>query len=327
MPLDPKDIQRHVLSDGDVSVSILSMGAATQDWQVPDAQGNRVPVVLGYADPAAYAAQTGFLGVIIGRVANRIGGASFDLDGHTYRLTANEGPKQLHGGPDGWWARNWVMERDGDRAVQLKLTSPDGDMGFPGVVKATVVISLDGHRLTYDMTATCDRPTPINMANHNYYNLMGDGPIWDHKMQVNASAYTPTDADLLPTGAVSTVDGTKYDYRTMRQISEADPHRGISDINFALNGGDDESVSIQAQNGLMLRMWTDQPGLQFYTGQGICAGAEPLKGQTHAPCHGIALEPQGFPDAVNQPTFPSVICTPENPYRQTTTIEIAPRPE
>ncbi|MEE3359048.1 MAG: aldose epimerase family protein [Pseudomonadota bacterium] len=321
------EIRSHTLSDGDVSVTILSMGAATQDWRVPDGSGRRVPVVLGYADPAAYATQGGFLGVIVGRVANRIAGSTFTLDGVKHHVTPNEGPNQLHGGPKGWWAKNWTLEADGDRAVQLTLSSPDGDMGFPGSVQAQITISLDGHRLTYDMSATCDRPTPINLANHNYYNLMGNGLIWDHQMQVNADRYTPTGGDLLPIGDIAPVEGTKYDYRQPRRIADADPARGVSDINFALNGERDEAVSVLAQNGLQLRMWTDQPGLQFYTGQGITAGAKPLDGQTHAPCHGIALEPQGFPDAVNQPNFPSVICTPEKPYKQVTTVEIAPRME
>ena len=322
-----QNIRSHTLSDGDVSATILSMGAATQDWRVPDGSGRRVPVVLGYADPAAYATQSGFLGVIVGRVANRIAGSTYSLGGSTHQVAPNEGPNQLHGGPQGWWAKNWTLEPDGDRAVQLTLHSPDGDMGYSGSVQAQIIISLDGHRLTYDMSATCDRPTPINLANHNYYNLMGDGLIWDHQMQVHADRYTPTGSDLLPTGEIAPVEGTKYDYRQLRSLADADPARGVSDINFALNDDRDIAVSVQAQNGLQLRMWTDQPGLQFYTGQGISAGAQPVAGQSHAPCHGIALEAQGFPDAVNQPDFPSVICTPEKPYKQVTTVEIAPRME
>jgi aldose 1-epimerase len=134
------EIRSHTLSDGDVSVTILSMGAATQNWRVPDGSGRRVPVVLGYSDPTAYASQGGFLGVIVGRVANRIAGSTFTLDGVTHHVTPNEGPNQLHGGPKGWWAKNWTLEADGDRAVQLTLSSPDGDMGFPGSVQAQITI-------------------------------------------------------------------------------------------------------------------------------------------------------------------------------------------
>lgn len=315
------DIQKHVLSNDQVSVSILSLGGITQDWRVDD-----VPVVLGFADPADYLRHKGSMGVLVGRVANRIGGAKFTLDGQEYLVEPNEGNvNQCHGGPKGWSACNWQMEKDGDATVRLTLQSPDGDMGFPGVVDVSVVISLDGHCLTYDMTATPDRATPINMANHNFYNLQGSGPIWEHQMQIAAARYTETGLGLIPTGNLPSVQDTKYDFRNLRRLDDADPTLGITDTNFVLDQSDTTPACLlRAPNGMTLRLWTDQPGLQVYSGQGLSPRGTPLPGQDHSPCSGLALEAQGFPDSVNNDHFPSVIHTPENPYRQTTRIEIKP---
>jgi len=316
-------IQTHTLRDGDSAVTLLSHGAITQDWQVCDAGGTPVHVVLGHADPEDYRRFPGSMGVITGRVANRIAGARFTLNGETYVLPANEGTNQLHGGPDGWQHRTWKMGPDGPRRLRLSLSSPDGDMGFPGAVDVQMIVTLNGTALTYDMTATPDRPTPINMANHSYYNLMGSGPIWDHRMQINAGAYTPVDDALIPTGHIVPVNDTRYDLHAPRTLGKADPDRTGSDINLVLSGAQ-PAVTVTAPNGLRLRLTTDQPGVQLYTGGGLSPKGTRLPGQTHAAFTGLALEPQNFPDAVNQPAFPSAIFTPEKPYRQVTTIDIAP---
>ncbi|SPF79616.1 aldose epimerase family protein [Pseudoprimorskyibacter insulae] len=307
-------IDRFTLESSGATLSILSLGGITQDWQVAGRH-----VVLGYTDPASYLTHPGTLGVLVGRIANRIGGAGFDLDGTRYQLAANEGRNQLHGGPDGWQRRIWQVDPDGTRALRLSLTSPDGDMGFPGQVKAEVIIALDGHTVTYDMTATPDRPTPISMANHNYYNLSEEGEIWDHRLTIAANGYTPTNDEKIPLGHVAPVAGTRYDYSTPRTLRANDPDLGVTDVNFALTGAA-PACTLQSPDGMRLTLTTDQPGLQIYTGQALRPKAPAHGGQSHAPCTGLAIEAQGFPDAVNQQSFPSQICTPDRPYRQITKI-------
>jgi aldose 1-epimerase len=320
-------IRSHLLESGCARVAILSLGCITQDWQVPVPEGWR-GVVLGHDAPEAYRADPYFLGQIVGRVANRIAGARFampappesgphpptrPLSGGAVApvctLAANDGPHCLHGGPDGLGRRVWAMEPDGARAVRLQVHSPDGDQGFPGAVDVTVTIALDGARLSYAMVAHPDRPTPIALAQHSYYALAGRGRVDGYRVSLAASACTPAGPDLIPTGAVAPVAGTPFDFRVARPIGAS-----RLDLNLVLDAGDGPAAEVTA-GGLRLRLWTDQPGLQLYTGDGL--------GAPFAPRHGLCLEPQGFPNAVNMPAFPSVICTPERPYRQTTTVEIA----
>ena len=309
-----------VLEDGDVSVAVLSLGCITRDWRVP-LGGRRLPVVLGHADPLAYAENPGYLGVIAGRVANRIGHARFMLGQQVVRLPANDGPHHLHGGPEGLSRQVWTMETDSTgNAIRLTHHSADGAGGYPGAVDFDVTISLAGHSVTYDMQATPDRETPLNLAQHNYYNLSGDGDLRGHVLRLAARHYTPVDAALIPTGAIAPVAGTALDYTAPRVIGET-----AHDINMVLDTGrDGPAAELSAPNGVHLRLWTDQPGLQLYTGGNLRAGPAPHPGQTLGPFAGLCLEPQGFPDAVNRPGFPSILCSPDRPYQQVTKVEIAP---
>lgn len=318
------DIRRHVLSDGDVSVAILSLGCITQDWRVPVA-GSRVPVVLGYQNLRDYLANPYFLGVIAGRVANRISGAGFSIDGRAYDLPVNEAPNHLHGGPPGLHAQHWTMEPDGARAVHLQLLSDHGDQGYPGRVALAVTISLRGHTLRYDMQATTDRPTPINLAQHSYYNLMGQGMIWDHRLHIDADRFTPVDAAMIPTGDIENLTGKAFDMRQEKPLHLADPGRRGLDMNYILNTAPDRPVAIvTAPNGLQLTLSTDQPCIQLYTAAHLLRSATPLAGQTHTPFSAICLEPQQYPNAVNTPGFPSILIDPDHPYCQTTSVRIAP---
>jgi aldose 1-epimerase len=310
------------LSDGEVSVAILSLGCVTQDWRVP-VGGQRIPVVLGYADPASYRNNPFYMGAIVGRVANRISGASFMLDGRRITLAANEGANQLHGGVGGLHTRNWEMDPDGDKAVRLSLVSEDGDQGFPGRVAFEVTISLCGDRLRYDMTASTDRPTPINLAQHNYYNLLGGGSVLDHRLQIVADRFTPVGEALIPTGATESLTGKPFDFRLGRRLEEADPGRMGLDMNFVL-GTDSPAVRLAARNGLELTLATDQPCLQLFTAGPLRRQAQPLEGQVHDALGGVCLEPQGYPDAVNRPKFPPIVVTPDTPYRQVLDVTIAP---
>jgi len=317
------DIEAAVLNDGAVSVTILSLGCITQDWRVP-LNGARVPVVLGYERASDYRDDPYWMGAIVGRVANRISGAAFTLDGRTYPLAANEGANSLHGGAHGLGRRIWAMERDGARAVRLRLRSPDGDMGFPGAVEFAVTISLTGHRLHYAMTATCERPTPINLAQHSYYNLMGGGPVAQHRLKIAAQHFTPTDRAHIPTGDIAPLDGTRFDFRRERRIGAADPDsRGI-DANLVLDADmTTPCVTLRAPNGLGLRLWSDQPGLQVYTARHLRAGSAALTAGHHGAFGAVCLEPQHFPDAVNRPEFPSAMASPDRPYKQELSVEIS----
>lgn len=310
-------ILRHVLSDGDVSVSILNLGCILHDWRVP-LNGQRVPVVLGYSDPESYAFNPGFMGALVGRVANRISGARFDLAGETVHLPQNEAPHHLHGGTKGLHARLWDMEPDGDTAVRLSLVSDHLDQGYPGVLTLQVTIRLTGYDLTYDIHAQSDRPTPVNLAQHAYYNLVGGGSVGGHGLMVPAKDMTPVGPGLIPTGEIRPVAGTELDFRDARLIGST-----RLDSNLVLEA-DDRPICLQAPKGMTMQMWTDQPCLQVYTAQGLLPFNKPLHGQIHGPFAGICLEPQQYPDALNVPRFPFAMTTPETPYKQVLRIRIAP---
>ncbi|MWD26863.1 galactose mutarotase [Aquicoccus sp. SCR17] len=316
----PEEIRAYRLQDGGTSVTLLNLGAITQDWRVDGR-----PVVLGYADPSAYLDNPMFLGVIAGRVANRISAARFELGGETWVLAPNEGPNMLHGGPVGTGRQLWQVERDGERALRLVLDSPHLDQGFPGALRIELIVTLEGRTLTYDMRATPDRETPVSLAQHNYYTLSGGTePVWDHRAHVPASRYVAVDDALLPTGALVPVAGQPFDLRQERSLGEADPDRRGSDISHVFDAPGANEVTVTG-HGLRLRMEADKPGLQFYTGGGLAPRHTPLPGQSHARFHGLCLEPQGLPDAVTQPAFPSILCTPEAPYRQVLRVTIAPQ--
>ncbi|MGB8624374.1 MAG: aldose epimerase family protein [Paracoccaceae bacterium] len=310
------------LEAGDVAVTLLSLGCITQDWRL-DGQ----PVVLGYADPAGYLKNPNHFGVIAGRVANRTAGGRFMLDGKPVQLSVNDPPNHLHGGTRGLGARNWRMEGESGKSLRLSYHAPNGEEGYPGAVDFTVTITLAGHRLTYVMEAVPDRPTPINLAQHSYYNLTGGGPVWDHRLHIPAPHYTPVDANLVPTGEIAPTAGTRYDFTSPRTLEQADPDHLGSDINLVLGNGRDPgrpSATVEA-GGLALRLWTDEPGLQLYNAMhlGLTPGGH--DGQTYDRFHGLCLEPQHFPDSLHNPAFPTIICSPERPYRQTLTVEIAPK--
>ncbi|MFT4961262.1 MAG: aldose 1-epimerase [Paracoccaceae bacterium] len=320
--ISPTQIKRHVLSDGDVSVAILSLGCITQDWRVP-LNGARIPVVLGYETPVDYLNNPTFLGSIVGRVANRISGASFAIGDAQFRLQMNEAPNHLHGGAHGLCTRNWALQADGARAVRLHLVSPEGDQGYPGRVEFEVTISLSGYTLTYDMVARSDRVTPINLAQHSYYNLTGQGTILEHSVQINAEHYTPVDRGGIPTGEIAALAGLDCDLRTVKTVEQAG--RNL-DRNFVLSKGAAAQVAarVTAPNGMMLEMTTDQPCLQFFTGANQSRGARPLAGQEHVQYSGLCLEPQHYINAVNVDAFPSILISADRPYRQITQVRISP---
>lgn len=303
------DIRCATLEEGDVRLRFLSLGCITQSWRIGGQEA-----VLGYADPRAYLHNPACMGAIVGRVANRIAGARFVLDGQIFHLPANEGPNTLHGGPAGLATRNWQMDRDGPRRLRFALVSPDGDQGFPGRLTLRVTVTLHRRRVTWDIFARPDRPTPVNLAQHNYYALGGDAR--DMRLRLDAGQITPTDAAMIPTGAILPA-GPALDFRKPRTIGRP------LDQNFVTSGANPRAEARGESFALSLR--SDQPGLQVYTAQHLAPLHTALPGQQHRPYAALCLEPQAFPDAPNQPGFAPITATPDRPYRQRLSVTITPR--
>jgi aldose 1-epimerase len=279
-------------------VALSTAGAAITSIIVPDAQGT----------PAEITVAAGFsAGKTIGRYANRIAGGEFTLDGITYKLPVNEGRNTLHGGPDGFSHRDWDVTSRDQTHVEFVLHSPDGDQGFPGAMEVRIRYTWDeANELGLHYTAVTTKPTAINLTNHVYFNLRGpdSNDVADQELQIDASSYTPLDGELIPTGAIATVEGTTRDFRVMRPITPEN-----YDCNFVLDGWNgDLRYAAQARDpvsGRRIIVHTTQPGLQFYTGK---PGA-------------FALETQHFADAPHHPNFPSSILRPGQTFVSTTTYK------
>ena len=310
---------------------ISTLGAAVTELHIPDRDGNFADVVLGFDRLDGYLKRHPHFGVIAGRVANRIAGASFVLGGVSYQLIANEGRHCLHGGPQGFDKAVWqahATEDDGGPAVFLSLMSPHGDQGFPGNVIATVRYTLShSNELRLDYWALSDRPTLINLTNHSYFNLAGQGDVRSHELTVVAAAYTPTDEELIPTGEIRPVAGTALDFRAGAVVgsrfSQLPPCTGGGyDHNFVLDAaGDVHRLAARLKDpasGRTLEVYTTQPGLQLYTGNHLDGSITGRYGWRYGKHAGLCLETQHFPDAVHHPTFPSVVLNPGEVYRHTT---------
>ncbi|MEO0912459.1 MAG: aldose epimerase family protein [Pseudomonadota bacterium] len=323
-----REVREAVLESADARIAILNYGCVVRDWRV-EAAGRAVPCVLGFEEFAPYPEHSKSFGIIAGRVANRIRGGRFSLGGEEFQLAANEGENTLHGGPEGLGKRLWEMEADGPSGVVLRYRSPHGEMGFPGNVDFEVRFELVGPELICEMRGQPDRPTPINLAQHSYYNLDGRGDVVDHVLEIAADQYTPVDAELLPTGGVLPVGGTHMDFRTPVQIGERDLEGAGIDLNLVLNAeGRKPDVPVATlwseETELELTLFSDQPGLQLFNAPKMAIAVPGHDGAEYGAFGGVCLEAQGFPDAVNRPEFPSVIATPDAPYYQRLGVRIAP---
>ncbi len=317
-------VMRAVLEDGDTQVAIMSYGAVTQDWQVAAHDGPR-HVVLGFDKFEDYPAHSRSFGIIAGRVANRTAFGRFTLDGKTYQLATNNGLHHLHGGDMGLGRRIWNMEKDSAKnALRLTYDSPDGEDGYPGAVRFEVVIGLTGNTVTYDMSAVPDRVTPINLAQHNYYQL-GGSSVRNHKVWLDAQSYTPVDDGLIPTGEIVPLKGTHFDYSSPATISDLDPDGLGVDLNFVLREGRDTSAAaarVAGPDGLMLTLLTDQPGVQVFNAPQMDIAVPGLDGAAYGAFGGLCLEPQHFPDGLNKPHFPPILYAPDVPYSQKLSVTI-----
>jgi aldose 1-epimerase len=325
--------------EGAPTVSITSYGGYVVSIVAPDRAGHRADVTLGYADLAGYLGDTSYFGSLVGRYANRIAKGKFALDGKTHTLAPNNAPNALHGGPTGFHKRVWaakVVGGPGGDALELTYVSRDGEEGYPGTLSAKVVYSLraDGG-LVIDYTATTDAPTVVNLTNHAYFNLAGEGEgtILGHEMQIEADAFTPVDATLIPTGEKRPVEGTPFDFRKPvaigARIDAADEQLkagGGYDHNFALRGKEGDlrlaARVTEPKSGRVLEVFTTEPGLQLYTGNFLDGTVKGKSGKPYVKRGAFCLEAQHFPDSPNQPAFPSVVLRPGQAYRQTTVYRV-----
>ncbi|MCW5950781.1 MAG: galactose mutarotase [Propionibacteriaceae bacterium] len=298
------------LSNDRIAIEILPLGAALHSFRVRQPDGSWRNIVLGRPDITT--TDISYFGASVGRLANRVGGSRLTLDGVEYHLAANEGGNQLHGGPGGFSERVWEVAETGAEQVVLRLTSPDGDQGYPGTVQVTARYALlpEGAEVTY--TATTDAPTVVNLTAHPYF-ILGDGTIEDHIVTVPTGAFTPTDDELIPTGEIRPAEGTAFDLRGGRllgeviaaAIAEGLARKGGIDQNFVVDGeGMREHVRLAGPAGTLV-VRSDAPALQLYSGE-------------HLGRSGLAIEPQGYPDAPNHANFPSAVLLPGETYSTTT---------
>ncbi len=303
-------IEAAIITDRDMRVSVLNYGAITQGWWYKD-----VPLILGFEDPNEYLTDTRYLGAIVGRVANRIRGATFDLDGARFGLNANEGKNTLHGGDYGLSKQYWELEQFAQNEVFLSYVSRDGESGFPGNIRFEVRICLLGPRLTYSITAQPDRPTPISIAQHNYYTLGAAEGVDRHKLKLASNRYLEIDDLGIPSGRVLATDENGLGFSTPRAIGSAP--EGIDHYYCFDHDRDPNALvaKLTSPSGIALTVYSDQPGAQVYSGY---KGTEPL-----CASRGVCIEPSGYPNAPNISSFPSIIYTPENPYRQVLILEVS----
>lgn len=314
-------------ADG-IELEVLDVGAAVRRLVLADADGTRTDVVLGHRDPAQYVRGAGYLGVMVGRLANRLDGGRFVLDGTTHEVPTNDRGNALHGGVAGFDRARWVVERLGPAEVSLSHVSPDGDQGFPGELRAEVTYTVGGGEVRISARATTDRPTVVNLTNHTYFNLDGEasGDVEDHQLAVHADSWLPTREDQVPTGEVRPVEGTPFDLREPRRLGDVhaqpspdlDIGRGL-DHHFVVPGhGLRPAARLVGASGRSLEVLTDAPGVQVYTGAHFDETATGISGTRYPRRAGTALEAQAFPDAPNHAAFPSVVLRPGGVFRWTT---------
>ncbi|QKW31065.1 galactose mutarotase [Streptomyces seoulensis] len=309
---DGTTVHRWTLERAGVRVRVLTYGGIVQSVEVPDRAGRTAQVVLGFPGLEGYVAHPEpFLGALVGRYANRIGGARFALDGRAYPLTANDGPNSLHGGPNGFDKRVWEAAEVA-HGVRLARVSPDGEEGFPGRLDVSATYTLDASgalRIAYE--AVTDAPTVVNLTNHTYWNLggAGSGPTGGHELRLAAARYTPVDDRLIPAGEPAEVAGTRFDFRRTRALGAGYDH------NFVLDKGVTAAPEEVAElhdpaSGRVLTVATTEPGVQLYTADHLTA--------PFTPNAGTALETQHFPDTPNRPDFPPTRLNPGEVYRSET---------
>ena len=311
-----------------VEVSISTYGGAITSLKVPDRNGNFGDIVLGYETLDEYVKNPRYLGALIGRHANRIAKGKFSLNGVDYQLPQNNGENHLHGGFHGFDKRVWKSRADGN-TLSLAYLSRDGEECYPGNVTAEVSYTLSENQISIDYQASTDADTIVNLTNHSYFNLKGEGTILDHQLMLHADCFTPVSKDLIPTGEIRSVEATPMDFRKSVAIGSriGEPYdqlgfTGGYDHNFVLNDYDGSLRSAgrlyEERTGRGIQILTTQPGMQFYSGNFLDGSLAGKKGIVYEMYAGLCLEPQHFPDAPNQSNFPSTVLRAGEEYKQTT---------
>jgi aldose 1-epimerase len=322
-----------------VEVDAMNYGGIIMSIRVPDRKGRLADIVLGHSTMEGYIPNPPYLGAIVGRYANRIANGTFTLDGKTYHLPKNDGPNTLHGGTTRTfdkvvWDAGPLKDQNG---VAFTYLSKDGEEGFPGNLKVTVTYTLNNdNELTIDYQATTDKATPINVSQHSYFNLQGegDGDILDHEVMINADRFTPVDKNLIPTGELRSVKGTPLDFTSPTKIGARidDQYDQLVlghgyDHNFVINRQGEGMVLAarvtEPTTGRTLQVSTTQPGVQFYTGNFLDGTVTGKHGHVYKRRYGFCLETQHFPDSPNHPNFPNTILRPGETFHQTTVFKFS----
>jgi aldose 1-epimerase len=337
---DGRPVDMFTISSGHgCTIRTMPYGAAIVSLRVPDRRGVEDDVVLGFDTLDGYISRNQYFGVVVGRYGNRIAHGRFALDGRTYALATNNGPNHLHGGVKGFDKALWSaepFEQDGAAGVVYTHVSPDGDEGYPGTLRVRVTYTLSAaNELKVDYEATTDKATPVNLTQHSYFNLAGDGSsdVLGHELTLDADRYTPVDETLIPTGELAPVEGTPFDFRQPTligaRIDGTHPQLKIAngyDHDFVINGwtpGPSHSLHraarvVEPTSGRTLEVSTTEPGVQFYSGNFLDGSTTGKSGRAYGRRHGFCLETQHFPDSPNHPNFPSTILRPGETYRSTT---------
>jgi aldose 1-epimerase len=324
-----------------VEVRVMNYGAIIVSIRVPDRKGERADIVLGHDTMEGYVPNPPYLGAVVGRYANRIANGTFTLDGKAYTLPKNDGPNTLHGGTTRTFDKvMWNGEPlKGTNGVRLTYLSKDGEEGFPGNLKVTVTYTLtDGNALIVAYEATTDKATPVNLSQHSYFNLKGEGngDILDHEAMINADRFTPVDKNLIPTGELRPVKDTPLDFTAAMRIGARihDNYDQLAlahgyDHNFVVNEKPNRNgLALAARvheptSGRTLEVWTTQPGVQFYTGNFLDGSVVGKKGHGYKRRYGFCLETQHFPDSPNHPDFPKTILRPGETFHQKTVFKLS----
>jgi aldose 1-epimerase len=330
-------VERYILANtSGLGITVLTYGGIIQSIYVPDKDGNTLDVALGFSNVQDYVDKSPYFGALIGRYGNRIAKGTFELNGKTYTLAINNDPNSLHGGKRGFDKRIWKASNVSDTGITLSYTSPDGEEGYPGTLDVTVTYTLtDDNAIKIDYEATTDATTVLNLTNHSYFNLSGEGSsaIYDHELELKCSNYTPVDETLIPTGEISPVAGTAFDFTTAKPIGQSIRDTSSQQIafgrgydhNFVVDrpSADDTSLISIAKvtspsTGVVMEVETTEPGVQFYTGNFLDGTISGKTSKAYRQGDAFCLETQHFPDSPNHPDFPTTTLEPGDTYTSTT---------